>query len=47
VGIVLGFGYMGETCGRWSVLATRVRPMSLWPLVTVGNLGAVSCLDIV
>jgi hypothetical protein len=29
------------------VLATRVRPVSLWPLVTVGNLDVVSCLAIV
>jgi hypothetical protein len=42
-----GFDYKGETCELWSVLATGVRPVSLWPLVTVSNLGAMSCLDIV
>jgi hypothetical protein len=29
------------------VLATGVRPVRLCPLVTVGNLGAMSCLDTV
>jgi hypothetical protein len=37
----LGFGYRGETCEFWLVLAEGVRPVSLWPLVKVGNLGAV------
>jgi hypothetical protein len=38
-GRVLGFGwfgYMGETCELYLVLATGVRPMSRWPYVTVG-----------
>jgi hypothetical protein len=35
------FGYRGETCELWSVLATGMRPVSLWPLVTVGNLSGV------
>jgi hypothetical protein len=41
------FGYRWDACEHWSVLATGVTPMSLWPLVTEGNLGAVSCLDFV
>jgi hypothetical protein len=42
-----GFGYRGETCEVCSVLATAVRLVSLWPVVTMSNLGAISCLDIV
>jgi hypothetical protein len=42
-----GFGYIGETCELWLVLATGLRPMSLWPLVTESNLGASSCLDVI
>jgi hypothetical protein len=42
-----GFGYRGETCELWSVVATGVRPVTLWPLVTVSNLGASSCLEVV
>jgi hypothetical protein len=41
------FGYMWDACERWSVLATGVTPVSLWPLITVGNLGPSSCLDVV
>jgi hypothetical protein len=41
-----GFGYKGETCEPWLVLATGVRPVSLWPLITMSNLGAWLCLDI-
>jgi hypothetical protein len=41
------FGYRWNACERWSVLATRVPHVSLRPLITVGNLGAWSCLDIV
>jgi hypothetical protein len=41
------FGYRWDACERWSVLATGVTPVSLRPLITVGNLGAWSCLDIV
>jgi hypothetical protein len=37
------FGYRWDACERWSVLTTIVTPMSLWPLVTVGDLGAMSC----
>jgi hypothetical protein len=29
------------------VLATGVTPISLWPMITVGNLGALSCLDVI
>jgi hypothetical protein len=32
---------------HWSVLVTGVTPMSLRPLITVGNQGVWSCLDIV
>jgi hypothetical protein len=41
------FGYRWDACERWSVLAPGVTPGSLRPLITVGNLGAWSCLDIV
>jgi hypothetical protein len=41
------FGYRWDAYERWSVLATGVTPGSLRPLITVGNLGAWSCLDIV
>jgi hypothetical protein len=30
------FGYRGETCELYLVLATRVRPVSRWPWVIVG-----------
>jgi hypothetical protein len=42
---VLATGGMPMSVGRF--LATVVTPMSLRPLITVGNLGAWSCLDIV
>jgi hypothetical protein len=41
------FGYRWDACERWSVLATGVTPVSLRPLITVSNLGAWSCFDIV
>jgi hypothetical protein len=41
------FGYRWDACERWSVLATCVTPVSLRPLITVGNLDAWSCLDVV
>jgi hypothetical protein len=41
------FGYRRDTCERLSFLAIGVTPVSLRPLITVGNLGAWSCLDIV
>jgi hypothetical protein len=41
------FGYRWDACEHWSVFATGVTPVSLRPLITVGNLGAWSCLDIV
>jgi hypothetical protein len=41
------FGYMCDACEHWSVLAIGVTPVSLWPLITVGNLGASSCLDVI
>jgi hypothetical protein len=33
------FGYRWDACERGSVLATGVTPVSLRPLITVGNLG--------
>jgi hypothetical protein len=47
VGMVLGCGYRWDACERWSILATGVTHVSLWPLVTMGNLGASLCLDVV
>jgi hypothetical protein len=41
------FGYRWDACERGSVLATGVTPVSLRPLITVGNLGVCSCLDVV
>jgi hypothetical protein len=41
------FGYRWDACEHWSFLATGVTHVSLRPLITVGNLGAWSCLDIV
>jgi hypothetical protein len=41
------FRYRWDACERWSILATSVTPVSLRPLIIVGNLGAWSCLDIV
>jgi hypothetical protein len=41
------FSYSWDACERGSVLATGVTPGSLRPLITVGNIGAWLCLDIV
>jgi hypothetical protein len=41
------FDYKWDTYERWSIVATGVTPVSLRPLITVGNLGVWSCLDIV
>jgi hypothetical protein len=41
------FGYRWDACERWSLLATGVTPVSFRPLITMGNLGEWSCLDIV
>jgi hypothetical protein len=41
------FGYRLDAYERWSFLATGVTPVSLRPLITVGNLAAWSCLNIV
>jgi hypothetical protein len=43
------FGYRWDACGHGlaTVLATGVTPLSLRPLITVGNLGSWSCLYIV
>jgi hypothetical protein len=41
------FGYRWDACERWLVLATGVIPVSWRPLITISNLGAWSCLDIV
>jgi hypothetical protein len=45
--MVLGFGYRWDACEHWSVLATGVTPVSLWPLINMGNLGVLSCLNVV
>jgi hypothetical protein len=44
--MVLGLatGGMPVNVGRFWIRVTHV---SLWPLITVGNLGASSCLDVV
>jgi hypothetical protein len=41
------FGYRWDACECWWVLATCVTLGNLRPLITVGNLGAWLCLDIV
>jgi hypothetical protein len=41
------FGYRWDACEHWSFLAIGVTPVSLRPLITVGNLGVWSCVDIV
>jgi hypothetical protein len=41
------FGYRWDSYEHWSVLAIGVTPVRLWPLDTMGNLGAVLCLDVV
>jgi hypothetical protein len=41
------FGYRWDACERWSFVAIGVTPVRLRPLITVGNLGAWSCLVIV
>jgi hypothetical protein len=41
------FGYRWDACEHWLVLATGVTPVSLRPSITMGNLGAWSCLGIV
>jgi hypothetical protein len=41
------FRYRWDAFECWSFLATGVTPVSLRPLITVGNIGAWSCLDIV
>jgi hypothetical protein len=41
------FGYRWDAYEHWLVLAICVSPVSLWPLFTMGNLGASSCIDMV
>jgi hypothetical protein len=41
------FVYRWDACEFWSFLVIGVTPVSLWPLITMGNLGAWSCLNIV
>jgi hypothetical protein len=41
------FSYRWDACECWSFLDTSVTLVSLGPLITVGNLGVWSCLDIV
>jgi hypothetical protein len=43
----LCFGYRWDAYERWSFLPTGVTPVSLRPLIIVGNLRAWSCLDII
>jgi hypothetical protein len=35
------FGYKWDDCERCSVFVTGVTPVSLWPLITIGNLGVI------
>jgi hypothetical protein len=41
------FRYRWDACDHCSVLATGVTPVSLWPLINMGNLGALLCLDVI
>jgi hypothetical protein len=41
------FGYRWDAFEHWSFVATGVTPERLRPLITVGNLGAWLCVDIV
>jgi hypothetical protein len=41
------FGYRWDACEHWSVWASSVTPVSLKPLITMGNLSVWSCLDMV
>jgi hypothetical protein len=41
------FGYRWDAYKRWSFVAIDVTPVSLRHLITMSNLGAWSCLDIV
>jgi hypothetical protein len=45
--MVLGLATGGMLVSVGRFLATGVTPMSLWPLIIMGNLGASSCLDVV
>jgi hypothetical protein len=41
------FWLQGDAYQHWSFVVTGVTPVSLRPLITVGNLGVRSCLGIV
>jgi hypothetical protein len=41
------FGYRWDACERWSFVATGATLVSLRALITVGNLGVWSRLDII
>jgi hypothetical protein len=41
------YGYRWDAYERWSFLATDVTPVSLRPMITLGNLGVWTCLVIV
>jgi hypothetical protein len=41
------FIYRWDDCERWSFVTIGVTHVSLRPLITMDNLGAWSCLDIV
>jgi hypothetical protein len=45
--MVLDLAIVGMPASIGQFLAIGVTPVSLWPLITVGNLGASSCLDVV
>jgi hypothetical protein len=45
--MILGLATGGMPVSVGQFLATGVTPVSLWPLITVGNLGVLSCLDVV
>jgi hypothetical protein len=45
--MVLSFATGGMSVSVRRFLATCVTPMNLWPLISVGNLGAPSCLYVI
>jgi hypothetical protein len=45
--VCIVLGYRRDAWERGLVLATGVTPVSLRPLITISNLGAWSCLDVV
>jgi hypothetical protein len=45
--MVLGLATSGMPVTVVRFFATGVTPVSLWPLITMGNLGVWFCLDVV